>query len=72
MSREKDIDELCFKVLNLSPSFTYSANGPDRSSCPFCHEYVNHDDGSMEEIEHDRTCGYLIAKDLMTNSHKVF
>ena len=63
--REKDIQELCKQVLNASLL-------PERgdcgyTQCPMCYAEGNWNDDTMDEIKHESTCAYLIAKDLSTN-----
>lgn len=65
--REKDIQKLCQGVINASPATYYNPNGPDDSTCPFCHERVMYADADMKDITHTTDCAYLIAKDLSTN-----
>jgi hypothetical protein len=65
--REQDVLSLCEKVRNISAVYNYNPNGPDTSSCPFCHESVYDDFGDMSEITHKQNCAYLLAKDLSTN-----
>ena len=65
-AREQDVLRLCDKILDVNPTFRYNSNGPDTSSYPFCHEYVNGEYGLMNEIKHKQDCAYLLAKDLST------
>jgi hypothetical protein len=65
--REQDVLRLCDMVRNIAPVFNYNPNGPDTSSCPFCHEKVYGEFGVMAEITHKQNCAYLLAKDLSTN-----
>lgn len=67
MSREDDIQELCKQVLESSSSSSVNGNGWDESRCPFCGVIKYEWSASMEDLEHDLTCAYLIAKDLSTN-----
>lgn len=70
--REKDIQALCKKVLNMRPSFWDNPNGAYENECPFCdaielrggHEGMY---AEMNELNHQQDCAYLIAKDLSTN-----
>lgn len=64
--REKDIQELCNNVLNMSAPSYYNPNGADWTSCPLCCSSVEYKDADIKDIPHDKSCGYLIAKDLMT------
>lgn len=62
--REKDIQELCEQVLGASLI-------PERgdcgyTECPFCLAEGGWDDVDMDEIKHESTCAFLIAKDLST------
>lgn len=64
--REKDIQELCKQVINVSPHYTpTSARNGTEYTCPFC--YSGSNDDEMKLIEHKQECAYLIAKDLSTN-----
>lgn len=64
--REKDLRELCRKVLSVMPNVSYNPNGADTSTCPFCYKHVNYSDAEMSDIKHSPDCATLIAKDLMT------
>ena len=64
--RERDVLELCKGVLSTFSTTYYNPNGPDDSTCPFCHERVYHADADISEIKHSKDCTYLIAKDLST------
>ena len=63
---ETDLKLLCKSVLNMLPIQCYNPNGADDTICPLCH---NRFCGivEMSEISHSQNCGYLIAKDLLTN-----
>jgi len=65
--REKDIQELCKQVLELSAEVSYSWGGYESSRCPLCGVKVNYEEYDMSKLEHNSNCGYLIAKDLSTN-----
>lgn len=82
MTREEDIQNLAGQVLNMSADTWDNPNGPYTSTCPLCgaqsygpvseegpfdYDKKHHIFPYMSEIEHKQTCGYLIAKDLMTN-----
>lgn len=61
--REKDIQKLCKGVLETGVQSTgdYGRGG----ECPFCRMDCRWD-ASLDEIEHEADCIYLIAKDLST------
>lgn len=63
--REKDIQNLCTKVLNATPNIQYTGNG-DWTICPFCCVSVHYEEEDISKLEHDKDCAYLIAKDLST------
>ena len=65
--REKDLRELCSKVLLVTPNVHYNSCSYDTSTCPFCEEYVKYPQAEMNEIKHLDSCATLIAKDLLTN-----
>ena len=65
--REKDIMELCQKVIDTSAFYEYNSNSHDRTICPFCHEFDFGDKGNMNTIDHKNDCAWLLAKDLTTN-----
>ncbi len=65
-SRGQDIQELCRQVmegllLDMNPN-------NNKETCPFCGKGGWNLKG-MEEVEHEPTCAYLIAKDLLTNKN---
>lgn len=64
--REKDIQDLCQSVINMSANVYYNSNGTDESTCPMCYEKDYSDHGDMAKIKHAPNCGYHIAKDLST------
>lgn len=61
--REKDIQALCDGVLSSGIESTgdYGQGG----QCPFCLKDCRWD-ANIRNIEHERDCIYLIAKDLST------
>lgn len=68
-AREKDVQELCNQVLQMSTIFWDNPNGPYEDTCPLCGESIQYGgnfkgDTSMSGITHSSNCGYLIAKDL--------
>lgn len=67
MSRDKDVLELCQKVLEVGAIYEYNSNSYDATRCPFCYEFEYGDNGSMYTIKHINDCAWLIAKDLSTN-----
>jgi hypothetical protein len=70
MEREEQITELCKKVVNVIPEFYDNPNGGYENTCPYCYKMGYGDykriQISMEDIEHDVNCAWLIAKDLLT------
>lgn len=65
---EEDIVKLCNQVINLNAVHDSDGNGYDYYYCPICYEEIIEDRyTSMSDIKHKLDCGYLIAKDLMTN-----
>ena len=67
--REKDIQELCKQVKELSVIPEHHDCG--YTLCPFCYEHGNWDAEGLDEIIHTPDCAYLIAKDLSTNAQLV-
>jgi len=67
--READVLELCNQVLRMSPKVWYNNSGPDQTTCPLCHSQ-QYGDLDIEELTHESNCGWLIAKDLLTNTSK--
>ena len=65
--REKDIQNLCLKVLNATPHTFYNPNGADETTCPFCHAKVHYAGEDIGKLPHNTDCAYLVAKDLSTN-----
>lgn len=69
MDRESKIQELCRQILNIQPERSEQAWWYDPHyayTCQFC-KAVKHRQGSMEVITHEKSCAYLMAKDLTTN-----
>lgn len=67
MSREKDIQELCRQVIDLS--LLPETGDCGYTNCPLCYAKGNWNDDVMSEIKHRKDCAYLIAKDLSTNEY---
>ena len=67
--REKELQELCRKVMNANPERYYNPNGADETICPFCwaKDYSTGCTADIEDIEHEPDCAYNIAKGLSTN-----
>lgn len=65
-NREKDIQELCRQVLEVSSEVTY-LGGWDKSYCHFCGVMVRQEEYDLSKLPHKSSCAYLIAKDLSTN-----
>jgi hypothetical protein len=70
-NREDNIKELCECVLGTIISVDQNQyNYRKYYSCPLCGAFVSSYDNkvwTMDTIQHKSNCGYLIAKDLMTN-----
>lgn len=64
--REKDVQGICSAILNMSPVSVNNMSGPDYSYCPMCYKEGNYH-GDIQDIKHELSCAYLIAKDLSTN-----
>lgn len=64
--RDRDVLELCQKVIEIGATYEYNSNSYDATRCPFCTGFEYHDRGSMYTIEHDNDCAWLLAKDLST------
>ena len=66
--REKDIQELCKQIVNMNVDFWDNPSGGYEHTCPICQVTLslNTMDISLEDIDHELNCGYLIAKDLST------
>ena len=69
LEREKELQELCMSVLNVSLHTYFNPNGADETTCPFCYEkdYSNGCMANISEIKHKPDCAYNIAKGLSTN-----
>ena len=70
--RERELQELCEQVLNISPICWDNPNGAYETTCPFCYETEYRGGGGsiwarMYEIDHTPDCAYNIAKGLSTN-----
>ena len=61
--REKDIQKICNGILTMCVQSTgdYGMGG----ECPFCRKDCRWD-ASLDEIEHEPDCIFLIAKDVST------
>jgi hypothetical protein len=70
-TREDNIKELCECVLGtIISEYQNSYNYCIEYSCPLCGASDTPYDNkvwTMDTIQHKSNCGYLIAKDLMTN-----
>ena len=66
--REAEIQKLCADVLQMSADCYESGGGTSYTSCPLCHEEVRLHQGGMDDIKHNKDCGYLLAKGLSTGS----
>lgn len=64
MSKERDIQILCYQVSSMSPYITYGSLR-DSTSCPFCTASVDYVEEELENLVHDNECAYLIARDLV-------
>ena len=68
----KEIQALIEGVAAMDPVFFDDPNGPYSMTCPFCSEYIdyggNRSHPTMQDIQHDKNCIWLIAKKL----HKEF
>jgi len=67
--REKEVQELCSKVINCSANNYYNSHGADEVTCPFCFavDYSNGCTANMEDLKHLPDCAYNIAKGLSAN-----
>ena len=66
---EDDVKNIVAQILELQPEYWDNPNGGEEATCPFCRNktYCHwSEDTSMEDINHDLGCAYLIAKDLNT------
>lgn len=74
MSREDDIKKVCFHIIDSEPDFYDDPNGPYYHICPYCRKrqsFSGDETGpTMQELQHDNDCIWLIAKDLMTGIKK--
>lgn len=64
--RDKDVLELCKKVIEVGAIYKYNFNSYDTTTCPFCTGFEYHDRGDMATIKHDNGCAWVLAKDLST------
>jgi hypothetical protein len=62
-NRERDIQKVCRTIIEFGVEDTgdYGMGG----ECPFCRVSCKWND-SLEDVKHDLSCVYLIAKDLLT------
>lgn len=69
IEREKELQELCIQVLNVTPNTYFNSNGADETTCPFCNakDYSTGCTAYIEDIKHTTNCAYNIAKALSTN-----
>jgi hypothetical protein len=67
--REKDIQELCKQVLNMEIEHYEDDQCRDNYWCPICDAYEGFKNVTMETIQHEPTCAYLIAKDLSSGNN---
>lgn len=69
-TREDDIQAVIDGVLDIDPNYFEPRCGPEEYTCPFCGGCViGTNYGSvktMQDITHDMSCAWLIAKDLNT------
>lgn len=69
-NRETDIQKLCDAILEMSPDCYDDPNGGYETRCPFCGAYAIRTGrnakifATLDEIEHDSDCLYLMAKKL--------
>lgn len=64
-NREKEIQELCKQIVEMTPDYCYADNYPE-TQCPFC-AAENWREVDMKDLNHEMYCAYLIAKGLRTN-----
>lgn len=64
-AREKDIQELCKQVKDSAVIPECGDCG--YTMCPLCCGNGPWNADDLSEIEHEKNCAYLIAKDLSTN-----
>lgn len=62
--REKDIQLLCSAILNMDIQST--GDYGSGAQCPFCYKDCRWDANNVNEIEHEKNCAVLIARDLST------
>lgn len=62
--REKDVQTVCNHIITMSIQNTGDSGGGGQ--CPFCYKDCRWDANDVSEIEHEKHCIYLIAKDLTT------
>ena len=60
-AREKDIQAVCAKIVSME----IEDRGDSGAWCPFCYAHGNWRN-TLEELDHEKSCIYPIAKDLMT------
>lgn len=71
-NREREVQLLVREILETGTEFDDDPNGPYSWACPFC--CAKKEGGRlmwlkgvrMEELEHEQSCAYLIAKGLET------
>ena len=70
MTREQDIQTLINTVLAMTPTFYDNPNGAYEFTCPLCNggKDIGGDTPypTMDDINHDTDCAWLVAKDLNT------
>lgn len=64
--RERDVRELARQVVNMPATVRYSSSGRDQTSCPFCYADMS-GDCDMDDLQHESSCAFLIAKDVIAN-----
>ena len=62
--REKDIQTVCNHIVNSGIEST--GDSDSGGQCPYCYKDCSFHANSLDEIEHELSCIYLIAKDLLT------
>lgn len=66
--REKDIQTLCYKILNMH----YPTDRQSDEYCPFCMKEISGEEGEESKpFNHEPDCVVLIAKDLSTNHEPI-
>jgi len=68
IQREVDIQSLANAVLSCGIEST--GDSGSGGQCPFCYKSCAWNANSLSEIEHERDCAVLIAKDLTTKATK--